>query len=105
MYLFMGICFSISSLGLLAGAVWAFFRGRRQAEDRLPAIGTVVELVSRISASGRSSIIAPVVEFSLPDGRKFRFTSDFGSMPARHRVGQVVNVKYDPGDPQKAEID
>jgi hypothetical protein len=105
MYLLMGLCFSISSLGLLAGAVWAYFKQRHQSETRLPATGTVVELVDRMSASGRSTFIAPVVEFTPPGGQPTRFTSDFGSRPAMHRLGQSVDVRYDPSEPQKAEID
>jgi len=105
MFLLMGLCFSISAFALLGGAVWAYFKQQRQMESRLPAPGTVVELTSRISASGRSSILCPVVEFTVPSGEKIRFTSEFGSRPAMHQVGQSVEVRYDPADPNKAEID
>jgi len=105
MFLFMGLGFGISALGLLGGAVWAYFKQKRQMESRVPAVGTVVELTTRVTASGRSSMICPVVEFTVPSGGKIRFTSDFGSRPARHKIGQSVGVRYDSIDPQKAEID
>ena len=105
MFLYMGLCFGLSAFGLLGGAVWAYFSQQRKMESRLAATGTVVELTSRITASGRSTIICPVVEFAIPSGEKIRFTSDFGSRPAGHQVGQSVNVRYDPTDPQKAEIE
>jgi hypothetical protein len=105
MFLLMGLCFGISACGLLGGAVWAYFKQQRQMKSRAPATGTVVELTSRITSSGRANIICPVVEFTMPSGEKARFTSDFGSLPAMHKIGQSVNVRYDPFDPQKAEIE
>ncbi len=105
MFLFMGLCFGVSAFGLLGGALWAYFKQQRQMESRVAATGTVVELTSRVTASGRGSIICPVVEFTASSGEKIRFTSDFGSRPAGHKVGQSVNVRYDAADPQKAEIE
>jgi hypothetical protein len=103
MFLLMGLCFGLSAFGLLGGAVWAYFKQRRTMETRVTATGTVVELVS--TAGRRGSIYCPVVEYALPSGETIRFTSEFGSRPAGHRVGQSVNVRYDPADPQKAEIE
>ena len=105
MFLFMGLCFGVSAFGLLGGALWAYFKQQRQMESRVAATGTVVELTSRVTASGRANIICPVVEFTASSGEKIRFTSEFGSLPARHRIGQSVNVRYDAVDPQKAEIE
>jgi len=60
--------------------------------------------VERITASGRASALYPVVEFQA-NGQAYRFESEFGSRPASHHVGQMVKVKYDPSNPQKAEVD
>jgi len=103
MFLFMGLCFGVAAFGLLGGALWAYFKQQRQMESRVAAVGTVVELTTQ--ATARGSIICPVVEFTASSGEKIRFTSDFGSRPAGHKVGQSVNVRYDAADPQKAEIE
>jgi len=103
MFLIMSLCFGFSAFGLLGGAVWAYFKQQRTVESRVAATGTVVELTTQ--ATARSSIICPVVEFTTSSGEKIRFTSEFGSRPAGHKIGQSVNVRYDPSDPQKAEID
>jgi hypothetical protein len=105
MFLFMGLCFGISALGLIGGAVWAYFKQQQTLESRVATTGTVVELTDRITASGRASMICPAVEFTIPSGEKIRFTSEFGSRPAGHKVGQSVNVRYEAADPQKAEIE
>jgi hypothetical protein len=103
--LLMGLCFGVAAFALFAGAVWAYFKQKSQMESRVLATGTVVELVHRATTGGRSGIFCPVVEFGVPSGQKIRFTSDFGSRPAGHKIGQSVNVRYDPADPQKAEIE
>jgi Na+/proline symporter len=103
MFLFMGLCFGISALGLFGGAVWAYFKQQRTVESRFAATGIVVELATQVTQRG--SIFCPVVEFTVPSGEKIRFTSDFGSRPAGHKIGQSVNVRYDATDPQKAEIE
>jgi len=105
MFLFMGLCFGISAFGLLGGAVWSYFSQRRKMDSRASAVGMVVELTNQVTASGRASLICPVVEFTASSGEKIRFTSDFGSRPAGHKVGQSVKVRYDPLDPHQAEID
>ena len=105
MFLVMGSCFGIAAAAFLGGAVWAYLKQQRTMSNRLEATGTVVELTRTATASGRSYILCPVVEFTVPGGEKIRFTSDFGSLPAKHTIGQDVNVRYDATDPHKAEID
>ena len=99
----MGLCFGVSSFGLLIGAVWAYFSQQRKMQSRVAATGTVVELAR--TPSRRGYILCPVVEFAIPSGGKFKFTSEFGSYPATDKVGDIVNLRYDPADPQKAEVD
>jgi hypothetical protein len=105
MFLIMGLIAGLFAFGFFVGAPWAYFSQQYKMKSRVAAVGTVVELTSRITASGRANIICPVVEFSAPSGEKIRFTSEFGSLPAKHQVGQTVNVRYDPVDPKNAEID
>ena len=105
MFSLMGLCFGVSAMGLFMGAVWAYFKQQQTMESRAATTGIVVELTDRITASGRASMICPVVEFTSPSGEKIRFTSEFGSRPASHKVGQSVNVRYEAADPQKAEIE
>src|SRR6185369_14878504 len=101
----MGLCFCMAAVGLLGGAVWAYISQQQKMSDRVQTTGTVVDLVSCTTASARSDIICPVVEFTASSGEKVRFTSDFGSRPASHKVGQTVNLRYDTVDPHQAEID
>ncbi|WP_448541587.1 DUF3592 domain-containing protein, partial [Roseiflexus sp.] len=47
----------------------------------------------------------PVVEFRTADGESVRFEGSTGSNPSAYRVGDTVNVRYDPQTPQSALID
>jgi uncharacterized protein DUF3592 len=105
MFLIIGLLSGASAVALLVGAVWAYFSQQRKMESRVATTGTVVELTTQATASGRASMICPVVEFTIPSGGKIRFTSDFGSRPAGHKIGQSVKVRYDVADPQQAEIE
>jgi len=103
MFLFMGLCFGIAAVGLLGGAVWAYFKQQQTTESRVATTGTVVELTAQVTQRG--SMLCPVVEFTTLTGAQIRFTSEFGSRPAGHKIGQSVNIRYDAADPQKAEIE
>ena len=103
MFLLTGLCSGLAAFGLLSGAIWAYFSQQRKMESRVAAVGTVVELTTQTTA--RSSIICPVVEFTASSREKIRFTSEFGSRSAGHKIGQSVNVRYDSVDLQKAEIE
>jgi len=47
----------------------------------------------------------PVVTFTTPDGKDHSFQSEVGSDPAEFKIGQHVNVYYQPSDPDnKAQI-
>jgi len=105
MFLLIGLLSGFSAVALLIGAVWAYISQQRKMESRMAVTGTVVELTTQVTTSGRASIFCPIVEFTIPSGEKIRFTSDFGSRPAGHKIGQSVKVRYDPIDPQKAEIE
>lgn len=46
----------------------------------------------------------PVVRFTLPDGRVVEAETLTGSMPAPARVGDRVEVRYDPDDPRRVNL-
>ena len=103
MFLLFGLCSGLAAFGLLGSAAWAYFSQQRKMQSRVATTGTVVELTQQNTTRGY--ILCPVVEFTMPSGERIRFTSEFGSRPASHTIGQSVAVRYDPADPQKAEVE
>ena len=103
--LLVGVLFALIGVAVLIGGVVTAVRQSRQTAGHVAATGTVVDLVKRIINPGSGGVYCPVVEFTTGTGQAVRFESDFGTMPATHRVGQTIAIKYDPADPQKAEVD
>ena len=103
MFLLFGLCSGLAAFGLLGGAAWTYFKGQRMLQSRVATTGTVMELTRQNTTRGY--ILCPVVEFTIPSGEKIRFTSEFGSRPASHTIGQSIAVRYDPADPHKAEVE
>jgi hypothetical protein len=68
-----------------------------------PAQGTVVTLLTERHDS--KTRYRPEVQFTAPDGQPVKFRSSMSSSPAAYRVGEAVDVLFDPANPRKAEID
>ena len=103
--LLVGLLFVLIGLGVLIGGVVAAVKQARESGRRVAATGRVVDLVSRVMNAGSAGVYCPVVEFNTANGGAVRFESAFGTMPASHQVGQTVKIRFDPADPQKAEVD
>ena len=103
--LLVGVLFVLIGLGVLIGGASTAIRQSRQSAGRIAATGRVVDLVKRVFNPGSAGVYCPVVEFTTASGEVVRFASAFGTMPASHGVGQSIAVRYDPVDPQKAEVD
>lgn len=98
-----GVLFFVLGIAMLIGGVVSFVKKRRELANSISTSGVVTELV-RVTGQ-RSYLYVPVVQFETASKQAVSFQSSVGGMPARHSVGQQVKVVYDPGNPQKAEID
>ena len=108
LFSFLGCLLFLVSVGLI---VYVFISRRKADATRASAVfaeGKVTELVmhSRYREFGTSSagVYRPVVEFQV-NGQIYHFESAFGSRPAPNKVGDTVKVRYDPANPQNAEVD
>ncbi len=97
------VLFSIIGLGMLAGSLLIFSNTRTFITRAVEAQGKVIDL-ERSRSSSSSSTYRPVVEVTTATGKRIEFTSNVGSSPPSHRVGEPVTVLYSPADPQAARI-
>ncbi len=104
----------LSGVVALAGGGYFLAWGRRQrraagsfdARAR-PAVADVTDLRLRHQTSNREhddGFWVPVVRFSLPNGRVVEAETLIGSMPAPATVGERVQVRYDPADPERVNL-
>lgn len=93
------------SIGCLIAGVRSLMLQRRKRETSTLTSGVVVALQKQVFNAGTSGVYCPTIEFTTASGEIICFESSYGTMPASHKVGQTVNVLYDPKNPNSAEID
>jgi Protein of unknown function (DUF3592) len=103
--LLVGLLFVLIGIAVLIGGVVGAVKQSRESARRVAATGIVVDLVTRVVNPGSAGIYCPTVDFTTAAGQTVRFQSEFGTMPASHQVGQSISVRYDPNNPQTAEVD
>jgi hypothetical protein len=64
----------------------------------LPAEGQIVQVIPLANSKGKA-LFYPIVEFCTAEGQTIRFQGSTGSNPPAHRVGDKVQVRYDPQSP------
>lgn len=103
--LLVGSLFLIIGLAVLISGIVAAVKQKRKSARGVAATGRVIGLVKKIFNPGSAGVYCPVVQFTTGTGRVIQFESGFGTMPASHRVGQTIAVRYDVANPQSAEVD
>jgi len=103
--LLVGLLFLIIGIAVLVYGIVTAVKQVRKSARGVPATGTVVDLVKKVFNPGSAGVYCPVVQFTTSNGQPIRFESDFGTMPASQQVGQTIAVRYDPANPQAAEVD
>lgn len=98
------IVFSTIGVLMLAGSLLIYANTSRFVGHAAEANGRVIGLDRSSGSSNSGSTYRPVVEFTSAAGKRIEFTSNVGSNPPAHRVGESVTVLYDPTDPYQARI-
>jgi hypothetical protein len=101
---------------IIASLAGVLIRIGRAAGDHIPraarASGVIVDLIEHAmpgawdSTDGGPSVPVrhPQVRFTTAEGRESTFISTFGTSTGFKRVGQPVDVLYDPADPSRAQV-
>ncbi|MGH3168169.1 MAG: DUF3592 domain-containing protein [Trebonia sp.] len=92
----------LTAVVFFSGGCFLFYRSRRLARIGLRAMAEVVDLKAYRSSGGDDDgvVYAPVVVFRAADGREVRAETGRRSYPPPARVGERVEVIYDPDSPQ-----
>lgn len=99
-----GIFVMLIGLGALLTIIGAFvfFRMRRPAGRTLRSSGVVIE--QEESDDDGTTVYSPIVKFTAHDGAETTFTDGHASNPALYKVGEAVEVAYDPANYRNARI-
>ena len=105
MFLIGSVILFLVSIACLVAGIRALIAQRRKRETFTLTSGIVVALQKQVFNPGSGGVYCPTIEFTTASGETIRFESSFGTMPASHQVGQTVSVRYDPNNPDSAEIE
>jgi hypothetical protein len=98
------IFFNLFFAGFCLWGVYAAYTGWQLQTNGVTTSGTVVRLNEQSDAEGGCCTYVPVVDFNVND-QVYTFEGDNASDPPAYQVGEQVNVRYDPTNPNTAQID
>jgi cytochrome c oxidase assembly protein Cox11 len=103
MALMIGLTFAVIGLvALVIGILW-IGSTKERLKTMINHTGTVVEKV-RVERPGETANFYPVVEFKTQTGEVFRFEGKTSGPENEYKIGEQVEILYDPQDPQGAMI-
>jgi len=98
------IFFNLFFAGFCLWGVYAAYTGWQLQTQGVRTTGAVIEMEESSSGEGGCCVYSPVVQFEV-NGQSYTFDGGNASDPPAYRVGQEVDVLYDPLDPGTAQID
>ena len=98
------IFFNLFFAGFCLWGVYAAYTGWQLQTKGETTTGTVVRMEESSSTEGGCCVYSPVIEFDV-NGQTYSFEGDTASYPPEYEVGEVVDVRFDPLDPNTAQID
>jgi hypothetical protein len=98
--IFMNLFFA----GFCLWGVYAAYIGWQLQSRGHTTTGTVIRMEESNTSEGGCCVYSPVIEFDV-SGQTFSFEGGNASNPPDYQVGDIVNVRYDPADPNTAQID
>lgn len=105
MFLAISIIAFILAVGCFVMGIIVLIPNFRPDIKSVNTMGVVIALQKRIFNPGSGGVYCPTIEFTTISGETVRFESSYGTMPTSHRIGQSIRIKYDPMNPQKAEVE
>lgn len=102
--MFVGFIFSLMGLIFAVLGIKFVSDNLKFIETSEKTSGTVIELIEKKSDDGYT--YAPKITFlDKADSREITFISQTSSNPPAYKVGENLNIIYDPNNPEKAKID
>lgn len=98
------IFFNLFFAGFCLWGVYAAYTSWQLQTNGVITPGTVVRLNEQSDGEGGCCTYVPVIDFKVND-QIYTFEGDNASDPPAYDVGEQVNVRYDPINPNRAQID
>jgi hypothetical protein len=96
--------FNLLFAGFCLWGVYAASVSWRLETEGQTTPGIVARMEESSDSEGGCCVYSPVIEFAA-GGQTYTFEGGNASNPPQYKVGQRVNVRYDPADPNTAQVD
>ncbi len=90
---------------IVAGGLFGYVSTRRFVDRAARGEGTVARVEIEDDSGDGGTSFRPVVQFRTASGARVEFKSRQASNPAAYGEGDAVTVLYEPGAPDRAEIE
>ena len=87
----------------IVGFVYMAVRDYRLTYAGETAVGLVIALDEASSPQGGCCVYAPVVQFTVGE-QTYTVESKTSSYPPKYEIGEEVDIRYDPHNPQRADV-
>jgi hypothetical protein len=98
------VFFNLFFAGFCLWGVYAAYTGWQLQTKGITTPGIVTRLDERSDSEGGCCTYVPVVDFEVND-QLYTFEGGNASYPPAYEVGEQVDVRYDPTNPNTAQID
>lgn len=98
------IFFNLFFAGFCLWGVYAAYTGWQLQTKGVTTPGIVVRLSEHSDSDGGCCTYVPVIDFKVNE-RVYTIEGDTASYPPAYDVGEQVDVRYDPANPNTAQID
>lgn len=95
--------FLVIGVGLLIGAAFAALNSVRLIQQGVRTTGNVVDFIESFDEEG-TLMYSPVFVFLDENGQEHRIQSSYSSSSPGYTRGQIVDVVYPRGDPERARL-
>lgn len=97
-----GLCLGFVAFIMVTLALFFLFRTRSFISKSRQTRGTVTQMVYESGTEGGGYL--PIFRFRTLDGQEIEAKSNLATNPPQFKVGQVIDVLYDPDNPSQARI-
>lgn len=97
-----GLCLGFTAFIMVTLALFFLFRTRSFISRSRQTRGTITQMVYESGTEGGGYL--PIFRFRTLDGQEIEAKSNLATNPPQFKVGQIIDVLYDPDKPDQARI-
>ena len=104
-YVMMGLFFMLISVILFGWGIYSYMDKSANFVNYKKSEGTVIRMREVPPTDNSGETYAPVIKYKDASGKEYTYESKHSSDPPDYKVGEKVQLIYDPADPEEVYVD